>query len=273
MKTHSYSVLAYDVTDSQTARVRLNVTTQGRNEAIRDFSDSLKGVAVVAHSDRTIDHTNSTQVVDVLIAKRQVAKPATAEAKGRLMEIASNMFMDNTNDSVWSEHDGMLVRHDNIETAEQLEKILASSVPEGRSVNQTFEGRKHYAALASSRHGGSPVESGNYALYIHEGQLYDGFVVALDAGTEQQAIMLARPDDGSKPYPEHRISVSHIVECFDLEQISKEVPGLPQSEKTTVAAAEQSLSGALAYYRKVYSYNKEYFAKFAAMLRRRGSYQ
>lgn len=265
----SYRVLAYDVLDSQTARMTVRVPNRTRNESLKALAAQLKVLTIVARSDRTVREDAYTQDVNVVVARKQVTKPATEVNKMRMMTVAANMFMDNSDNSVWEENGGVLVRRDNIETSEQLEKVLAAVCPIHQ--RSSGDGIAAQRILASSTVEKGSVESGMYAVYHENGQLYDGFIVAL-SNDEQEAIVLPRPDDYNNPYAHTRISISHIVESYDLASVTTEVPTLPASEKHIATAASTSLNAALAYYKKIYGYNREYFAKFAAMLRSRGAY-
>lgn len=272
MKTiGSYKVLAFNVLDPSAARVQISVIGD-RKSHIEAFDEEIraKGLRVVESSDRLVEYNPNLQksVITLMVARNQVTREASTTNKARMMAIASNMFVDADN-SVWAEEGGMLVKNDNIETAEHLEKILTASSHLAKTVDS--DARASYAALAGDSYHKPAVESGMYISYEHKGQIYDGFVVALSED-ESQAIVQPRPDDAANPYPDHRISLSHVIDSFDLKELTTEVPKVPASEKMVVAAAGTTLTQALTYYRKMFSYNPAYFQKMAALIRGRGIY-
>lgn len=271
MSNGTYKILAFDVLDSSAARVQLSIVGDAKSQ-IGQFDNDLRerGLRVVESSARVFNENKilNKKTLNVLVVRNQQTKEATQTNKSRMMAVAANMFVDSDN-SIWSEDNGLLVKNDNIETAEHLEKILTASANLASPFDA--EGRGARSLLASDTYRKPKIDSGMYAVYEHQGQLYDGFVVAMSED-ETQAIMQPRPDDIANPYPEHRISVSHVVESFDLEKLTTEVPTVPPSERLVAEAAGTTLTQALAYYRKVFSYNPEYFRRFSQLLRDRGIY-
>lgn len=267
----SHQVLAFQVVDKENALLAVRVTKHGRDNEFRKLEKKLPGFTVVAGSAVKLPYASTIHdMYRVTIARKIEMVEATPAELARRVCLSSNMFMSRDDDSVWDRNGDVLVRKNHVESAEHLQQLLASSLCDAK-VQNTRESRDIGRVMASSL---PEVVGGMYAVFNIGDQLMDGFVVATYEGSDE-VLVLPRPDDTSKPYPEHKIRAASIVAAFDLE---KETPGkVPVAKKELEALATSAslptASQALDYYKKVYGYNPEYWRKWSAMLRERGFYR
>lgn len=273
MKTSSsHQVLAFQVIDKETALLAVRMTKNNQRAELKKLESKLNGFSVLAGSAVKLPYSSIIHdLFRVTIARKMETKPATDGEKARMTVLSSNMFMSADDEaSVWEQRGDVLVRKHNVESADHLQQILTASVCPAE-VQMTRDSHNVRSVLASSV---PKVAGGMYAVFTVASQIMDGYVVATyDDG---DALLLPRPDDNKNPYAEVTVKADNIIAAFDLKDFESDIGAVPVAQKEleamVLSSAAPTASQALAYYKKVYGYNAEYFRKFSAMLRERGFY-
>lgn len=257
--TSAHSVIAFQTIDKAHARLAVRVTKAATRPELAKLDQAVqkRGLALIAGSGRVLHASGErdlNHVVSVFATRQAVTKPATAANKARFVAVAAsaNMFLDPETNQTWTLAEGVLRRNDNIETEEHLKRLLASVCPHA----QTHEG-----VVTASSMVPPVVDSGMYAIYASGHSLGEGYIVAV--ADDQSSVLIADRDAGTAVH----VPMGLVIEATELtNKDGSALKGV--SDKVTVANAAE----ALAYYKKIYGYNKEFFARFAAQFKSRGAY-
>ena len=183
----------------------------------------------------------------------KVAVPDHAKEPNNFRCIARNLFMDARDDSTWKMvdmEDGsrVLVRDNVVETDADLESLLSSS----SSVTHHFtkENRTLQAQASGFKQGakvGQPISFVN-----HQKQSVFGFVVVPDHNGKIGVL------SNGQAAPEY-VSRCAIVKVLDEQQVASQLKFPELSVSMQSVSADPGIDTLVAYYRKLYGMNSDYF--------------
>lgn len=269
MKTSSHKVVAFRALSSTIAQLVVKTTKGDLKREMPRLNSSLKpfNLKAVAGSAKLLPlKSEICDYYQITASVSRSAKPASAVEKARLTAVAGNMFIDG-DEQIWDEVDGMLIRRNTVESAEHLERLLASVCPP--TVAGSKEGRQVMQTVASADY---TTESGDYVVFVTEATVMDGFVVAT-SDDESRVMVLPRPDDYKNPYQAITIDRRQVLSKVDASRIAGyDKLKVPEERKVIEAADMPKLSQVLAFYKKFYGYNKDFWVRFSSMLKDRNLY-
>ena len=168
-----------------------------------------------------------------------------ATAAGRMTEVASNMFLDES-DCIWNQTGGFMYKKSDVESAEALEALLAECSSEGQTVTR-MKKREEFAVMAG-------VTSGDFVTFMGKGEVMAGFVVAADDLGKFMVIACTEDE------PE-------IIEAFDIQErikLDNDKINYPQEAEMSGAI---DINALIAYYKRLYTYNPQYFVELERRIR------
>ena len=226
------------------------------------IQDATNGKMVaVANSFQVI--ASSSQYHTVLSGVVELAReaiPFTAEHKG-FHSVSANMFMDE-NESIWAlresgSGDGILVRTNNIDTPEEISKLLSHCSSVGPS-SELGMLRSCSSAVNDQAH---TIDAGDMVLaYVpNEADLVFGIAVAHnfdESGNDLQEIVLMRPSGDYEAIANNLVAITVDKSSFDLPEVDMDsVSGNSNGDRL------------LDYYGKLYANHPEFFEAIEQRIR------
>lgn len=191
----------------------------------------------------------------------KVSIPDSTKTPAGFRSISRNLFMDDRDESTWSMVDNTdgsrtLVRNNKVETDSDLETLLStqSSVTHHFTDDNRFL-QSQSAGFKQAAHLGQPVSYVNY-----QKQNTFGFIVEPDHNGKIGILA-----NGSRT-PEY-VSRCSIVKSFDEQQMASQVTIPDLGISVSGVSSAPGIDTIIAFYRKIYSSNPEYFAKLENQLR------
>ena len=186
------------------------------------------------------------------LTTNMIQKPIYDENPQGFRSISRNMFMDDVDNSMWKlvENNGnrVLVRNNSVETDEDIETLLSTSS------NVTHRSTKEFKLLCSSIPACPKV--GTLLSFASEDTCL-GFVV--DNSVAGYVGVLTA--SGEPQY----ITAQQIVTTYDVKSMNLNIPQV--SESLSSISTKPSIDTVIAFYRKIFGYNKEFMDAFEKEIR------
>lgn len=225
--------------------------------------DTKHNMMAVANSFTVVDQGPYRTIVRGAVVPTVDVIPFHDGQMNGFKSISASIYEDE-NDNMWSlkqEANGKyLVRANNVDNASEIEELMKSlcSSPVPGSDNCFF------TAVASAQQDVQSVAGGEFALYLQEGNLTAGIVLAsLNADGEEGLYVL-----DAKGQNLDLISVAQVLNHKPLNEtingLSLQIPEHLQAE---ASSAGETIEKLVNFYQKVYGFNRTYFDKFEAIIR------
>lgn len=257
----SQRVLCAKAISPSQARMVVRVTGADLRAELSALNSKMPAnLTLVAGSEQVIERgrMGTTLLVNATTKLRTMA---LNEAKAsRMIATASNIYIDESN-SAWNVSDDgeHLIRDDRTDTAEALDKLLASEVcPHYVALSGDALQYSGYLEASSPR-----VDSNMWAVFANGTVTDEGYVVALSED-ETHAVILPHSDNLTAK--EVIVPINHVLAAHTVE-LDGAKPKLPKDEAKVAVASASTLQGRIDFYKKVYGYNREFFNRFKAALK------
>jgi len=236
----TFNVNDYEMVSPTLARVMLTYTgnvPQSQEETRAEIARLFKGLASpVAESFRKV---KDGVIAGYVKTTREVREfDATSVTAGKMKEMAANLLMDKTDESLWEKKSGAsgdyLVRQGNDDLSGLVHLATNKQL-----------GQPTFAHLASM-----PAESKEFAAFVSKDteEVEHGYVVASAKG--KMTLVPFGADDAIE------VETAQLVEVINLD--GEDAKALGTAMAPEVAADKNAM---VEYYRKAYSYAPDYIQK------------
>ena len=205
--------------------------------------------------------------VSSVSARVQAVRPVKVveqDAQGAIngfISISKNLFMSKADRTSWglqkSGDKTLLVRQGNLESDSALNEILEALVSTS-SGSRPFRERNQLIDAVHSL--ASSLEQGTLITYVQPSTKQHKLAFALSAPQKDDTVQVI-PFIG----PVETVSTSHITDAFDASGYAQDL-NLPQVTSESAVSAK-TINEIIAYYRRVFGMNEEFFRKWEAAIR------